>query len=159
VIDYLQAMGARISQSPGRPGILVKGQGLRGVPLDLNCTPDALPMMAVAGCLAHGRTRLHNVAHARIKETDRIAVMCEELAKMGANIVEHPDGLEIEGGELHGAEVDAHDDHRVAMSLAVAGTAALGVTTIRRAEAISVTFPSFFDRLKAIGGRIEILSD
>jgi len=95
VIDMLRKMGCRIEELVG--GIRIIGKPLRGGIFDLNATPDALPAMAVIGCYASGTTRLVNVPQARIKETDRIAVMCAELSLLGANIKELPDGLLIQG--------------------------------------------------------------
>lgn len=152
VVDYLRHMGADIEIEA--ESIHVCGHELKGADLDLNATPDALPMMAVAGCFADGTTRLLNVPQARIKETDRIAVMKTELEKMGACIEEQPDGLLIHGSELHGAEVCGHGDHRVIMALAVAASRAKGVTRIHGAEAVAVTFPSFATSYAAIGGMV-----
>jgi len=152
VVDYLRRMGASVEAAAG--GIVVEREQLKGVELDLNATPDALPAMAVAACFADGTTRLANVAQARVKETDRIAVMAAELRKMGAKIRELDDGLEIEGNPLTGAAVDGHDDHRVVMALAIAGLAAKGTTTISGAEAVDVTFPNFASLLRSIGAKV-----
>ena len=148
VVDYLREMGAEISVEAD--GIRVRARGLRGCEIDLNATPDALPMMAVAACFAEGTTRLVNVPQARLKETDRIAVMKLELEKMGARVTELADGLIIEKSELHGAHVESHADHRVVMSLAIAGTLAEGDTVIHGAEAAAVTYPGFVDALRAL---------
>lgn len=157
VIEYLRAMGADVVEDAGQLTITVAGAALSGRGLDLNRTPDALPMMAALACAAEGETRIENVAHARIKETDRIAVMAGELAKMGADIVERADGLTIRRAALKGAVVCAHDDHRVAMALAVAATFAAGATVIERAEAVGVTFPDFFEKLAALGAKVRIV--
>ena len=149
VIDMLRRMGANVDASPA--GIRVKGAGLRGVELDLNATPDALPALAVAGCLAEGETRLVNVPQARVKETDRIAVMCAELKKMGADISELPDGLVVRRSRLRGAAVQGHSDHRVVMALAVAGLCAEGQTRIDTAESAAVTFPNFVELMRSVG--------
>ncbi len=154
VVDYLKQMGAAIEVTDD--GVRVRGGALAGGEIDLNATPDALPMLAVVGCFASGTTKLVNVAQARIKETDRIAVMAAELARMGATIRERDDGLEIETSDLHGADLDGHDDHRVVMALAVAATQAHGQTTIRGAEAINVTFPTFIDRMRALGAVLDV---
>jgi 3-phosphoshikimate 1-carboxyvinyltransferase len=111
--------------------------------------------MAVAGCVAGGETRLVNVAQARIKETDRLRVMREELAKMGARVEERPDGLIVQGGALRGAAVHGWADHRVVMALAVAGLAASGRTEVDTAEAASVTFPKFVALMQQLGARIQ----
>ena len=141
VADMLGAMGANVEPAEG--GVRVVGRSLRGVELDLGDTPDALPALAVTACFADGETRLANVPQARLKETDRIAVMREELQKMGADIRELPDGLVIRGKQLHAAAVNGHHDHRVIMALAVAGLCLEGDTTIYTAEALDVTFPTF----------------
>lgn len=155
VIDYLRQMGADVQVGP--EGIRVRGgRGLRGCKLDLNDTPDALPMLAALACFAQGTTRLVNVPQARLKETDRIAVMAGELAKLGAKVEELPDGLVIHESKLRGGHVSGHDDHRVVMALAVIATAIDSPTTIDTAEAMNVTFPTFTDCLTALGGQAAI---
>ena len=154
VVNYLKAMGADIEVGNT---VKIRGKKLRGAALDLNSTPDALPAMAVAGALAEGITHLTNVPQARIKETDRIAVMFQELAKMGADITEERDGLLIRGSApLKGTAVAGHYDHRVVMSLAVAGLASAGMTTIDSAEAIKITFPDFVDKMRACGADMRL---
>lgn len=154
VVDYLRAFGADVEVRA--EGIAVSGGALRCGELDLNATPDALPMMAVVACMGEGRTTLANVPQARIKETDRIAVMAGELARMGAETKELPDGLVIGEAKLRGAALDGHGDHRVVMALAVAAAAAEGETTINGAEAVSVTFPTFWDLMKGLGADIAL---
>ena len=154
VIDFLREMGASIHV--GEHSITVKGSDLTGIDIDMNDCPDALPMMAVAGCFAKGTTRLLNVPHARIKETDRIAVMATELTKLGAKIEELPDGLVIHQSKLRGANVSGHGDHRVVMALSVCGSAITGETIIDTAEAAAVTFPQFFNYFVSIGGDIRL---
>jgi 3-phosphoshikimate 1-carboxyvinyltransferase len=119
--------------------------------------PDTLPALSVVACAAEGETRISNVAQARIKETDRIAVMREELSKMGADITEQKDGLIIRGRRLHGVLVDGHNDHRVVMALAIAGMAAEGDTIIEGAEAAAVTYPGFADDFRRLGAKIAIV--
>ena len=151
VVDYLRQMGAEVSVSDEGIGVRPPAEGLRGCEIDLNATPDALPMMAVLGCYASGTTRLINVPQARVKETDRIAVMAAELSKMGASVRELEDGLIVEQSDLRGASVSGHGDHRVVMALAVAGSRATGETVIDTAEAIHVTFPTFVDCMTQLG--------
>jgi len=157
VLDYLRRMGAQITEEPD--GLRVRPGSLVGCELDLNATPDALPMMAVVGCFAHGRTALVNVPQARLKETDRIAVMAQELQRLGAKVTERPDGLVIEQSRLHAACVDGHDDHRVVMALAVGATAVPGETRIRSAEAVEVTFPTFAASLQSLGAALRTEPD
>ncbi len=152
IVDYLARMGAAVTTE--KDGVRVRGGQLTGADLDLNSTPDALPILAVLGCFARGETRLHNVAQARIKETDRITVMTRELRKLGADIEELPDGLVIRQSRLCGAAVDGHGDHRVVMALAVAGLFAEGVTTVTTAESVAVTFPSFLEMMHNLGANI-----
>lgn len=156
VVAILEDMGAKVTY--GKNSITIKGQKLHGRTIDMNSIPDALPAMAVAACFAQGETRLVNVPQARLKETDRISVMCTELSKMGADIKELPDGLIIRESSLKGCNVNGHDDHRIVMSLAIAGLNATGETIIDTAEAMNVTFPSFVDCIKNCGGKIELVS-
>lgn len=153
VLKILQMMGASVSTEGGVT--VVKGGGLKGGTFDLNAIPDSLPALAVCACFAEGETRLVNVAQARIKETDRIAVMCRELSRLGADIRELPDGLAIKGtGGLKGGKVGGHGDHRVVMALAVAGLASDAPIEVDTAESSRVTFPSFFDLMQSIGADI-----
>lgn len=152
VLSILEDMGAKVSY--GAKGIIIKGDILSGREIDMNSIPDALPAMAVAGCFAEGETRLVNVPQARMKETDRIHVMCTELSKMGANIEELPDGLVIKQSKLRGCSVNGHDDHRIVMALAIAGLNIMGETVIDTAEAMNVTFPEFVDIITGCGGKM-----
>ena len=155
VFDLLAEMGADFSVDAS--GVTIRPtEGLRGRRIDLSGAPDALPILSVVGCAAEGETTFENVAMARIKETDRIAVMCEELAKMGADIEERPDGLVVRTSRLRGADVDGHDDHRVVMALAVAGMIADGMTRIRSAESVRITYPTFVASMKALGACVEM---
>jgi len=155
IVDYLRRMGADVTETP--EGLLVRGCPLTGCTLDINATPDALPALAVMGCCAKGQTTLTNAAQARVKETDRIAVMAQELTKMDAQVTEQPDGLIIDAAPLTGAEVHGHHDHRVVMALAVAGLRATGTTFIDTAEAVAVTYPSFVESMQQLGARITIV--
>jgi 3-phosphoshikimate 1-carboxyvinyltransferase len=156
--------------SQGTDGIRVcgpsrMGRPLRGGRFDLNSIPDALPALAVVACFSVGQVELVNVPQARLKETDRISVMTQELGTMGATIQELEDGMIItptrtpEGlSGLVGAEVQGHDDHRVVMSLAVAGLVAQGSTRIIGAEAAAVTYPGFFDTLRSLSSDSKALA-
>jgi 3-phosphoshikimate 1-carboxyvinyltransferase len=154
VVEMLEKFGCRTEKSAD--GVVIHGKALTGCDIDLNATPDALPALAVTACFAAGRTRLLNVPQARLKETDRITGMREELTKMGARVEELPDGLIIHGrtegnaSPLKGARVDGRDDHRIVMALAIAGLAAEGETVIEGAEAVDITFPEFFTLLESI---------
>jgi 3-phosphoshikimate 1-carboxyvinyltransferase len=153
VVDMLRQMGATIEETA--EGLVVSGGNLHGAELDLNATPDALPALAVTACFAEGETRLVNVPQARLKETDRIAVMARELGKLGADVTELEDGLIIRQSSLRGTYVEGHGDHRVVMALAVAGTFAEGETTITTAEAVGVTFPNYVALMQSLGAEME----
>jgi len=157
VFDILESMGAKVSIHDN--SIMIKGDKLKGMEIDMNSIPDALPAFAVAGCFAEGETRLVNVPQARLKETDRIHTMCQELKKMGACIEELPDGLIIKQSRLRGCHVSGHYDHRVVMALAIAGLNAEGETAIDTAEAVNVTFPEFADLICQCGGKIYLEGD
>ena len=155
VADYLKAMGADITDTPD--GLLVRKSALSGIEIDMNRTPDALPAMAVTAAFAKGTTRLVNVPQARKKETDRIACMAAELAKIGTDIEELPDGLVIhgQGGEnLSAAAVTGHHDHRIVMAMAIAGMALEGQTQIDTAEAMNVTFPEYTNLMTSLGANL-----
>ncbi len=112
---------------------------------------DEIPILAVAAAFAEGTTVIKDAAELRVKESDRLAVMARELGKMGSNISELADGLEITGGkQLKGAQVDSFTDHRIAMSLAIAALNAKGKTTINRAEAASISYPNFVETLTQV---------
>jgi 3-phosphoshikimate 1-carboxyvinyltransferase len=157
--DVLRVMGCRVRwETPGpgtadaAPALWVERTGpLEGGEFDLNDTPDMLPACAVVAAFARGDTALVNVAHARIKETDRIAVMAAELGKLGVKVTERPDGLIVHGtGEVpQGGRIDSHGDHRVAMAFAAAAMGTLGPIKIEGAECAAVTYPGFLELLAA----------
>ncbi|GHT50055.1 hypothetical protein FACS1894102_5310 [Spirochaetia bacterium] len=145
--DILKQCGASVEW--GEKKVTVGGGELHGAVFDLNDTPDLLPVCAVLAAYCSGETRLINVAHARIKETDRIKVMCSELKKLGVDIAELPDGLVIKGGnKITGGTVDGHGDHRVVMALSVCALGATAPVTILGAEAADVTYPEFLGLIK-----------
>lgn len=112
---------------------------------------DEVPILAVAALFAQGTTHIRDAAELRVKESDRLAVIAQQLSKMGAIVTEYPDGLDITGGQpLHGAELDSYTDHRIAMSLAIAALRATGQTHIDRAEAASISYPNFVATLQHI---------
>jgi 3-phosphoshikimate 1-carboxyvinyltransferase len=156
----LAKMGCRVSWDPAVPSLTVSRDGpLRGGEFDLNSSPDMLPACAVVAAFAQGDTSLVNVAHARIKETDRIAVMASELAKLGVKVTERPDGLVIHGGGgglaggglPRGGKVEGHGDHRIVMAFAAAALGAAGPVEISGAESAAVTYPGFLELIGAAG--------
>ena len=154
VFDFAEKLGAKLVRK--KELTVLESGPLCGCELDLNSTPDALPILAVAGAFARGTTRLVNVPQARIKETDRIAVMSRELAKVGIQTEELPDGLIIHGGTVRGGEVESYGDHRIAMAFAVAGLAAEGPITINDAQCAGVSYPGFFADFKELGANFTL---
>ena len=123
----------------------------------MNSTPDALPALSVLGAFAEGTTTLYNVPQARVKETDRIKVMAEELGKMDVDIKEREEGLIIHKSALKANKVRGHNDHRVVMALSLAGLIAEGKTEITSAESIGVTYPGFIESMQSLGAKIKLL--
>ena len=158
VFDYLERMGATIVRNDNNTCVTVEGF-LNGKEFDLNATPDALPVMAVAGACVEGTTSLIDCPQARIKETDRIKCMTCELRKMGVEVEELADGMVIHGGtKLIGTEVEGYGDHRIVMALTIAGMLAEGETIINGAEAAAVTYPTFIEDFSKLGADIEELT-
>lgn len=155
VIEYLERMGARIELK--EKSVLVYGSKLKGIDIDMNATPDALPAMAVAAAYAEGTTQLYNVAQARKKETDRIRAMAEELEKIGVKVDEKEDGLLIQGGgKLYPAKLNGRKDHRIVMALSLACMGIEGDSVIETAEAVSVTFPNYVELMQSIGANMGV---
>jgi len=154
VLDYLKAMGADICI--GASSVTIKAAALKGVELDMNKTPDALPAMAVTAAFAEGTTKLINVPQARAKETDRINALACELKKMAIDVEELPDGLIIRHSKPIPAELHGWADHRIVMALSLAGLSLGGQCTIDTAEAMSVTFPNYVELMRSIGANIEV---
>ena len=114
---------------------------------------DEIPIIAVLATQAQGKTVISDAQELRVKESDRLATLREELTKMGAHIEEKPDGLIIKGPTpLKGAVVQSHGDHRLAMSLAIAALVAEGPTTIEDVDCVATSFPSFWSLLDSIRG-------
>jgi 3-phosphoshikimate 1-carboxyvinyltransferase len=154
IIDVLRLMGADIMllnqrEQAGEPvaDIRVKYKKLKAVRIAGDMVPraiDEIPVLAVAASYAEGKTVIQDAAELRVKESDRIATMATELRKMGVAITERPDGMEITGREsLDGATCESHGDHRIAMSMAIAGLAARGETVVRDCGWIDTSFPGF----------------
>ncbi len=157
IVEIVNRMGASIDWDRDAGRIDVDRSSLSGVEVDVGDTPDLLPTIATLGAVADGDTRIVNCEHVRYKETDRVSAMAEELGKLGAESTEESDVLTIHGGrsDLVGAAVDGRGDHRIVMSLAIAGLVADGTTTIRGGEHVDVSFPGFFSTLHDLGASID----
>lgn len=159
VFDVIKTAGATVGHGDEGATVSSTAGGLKGTVIDLNSMPDSLPAISVLACASEGETRLVNIAHARIKETDRIVVMREELSKMGADVTESGDELIIRRSDLKGTVVNGHDDHRVVMALVLAGCIAEGETVIETAESAGVTYPTFVEDFRALGASIDIIKE
>jgi 3-phosphoshikimate 1-carboxyvinyltransferase len=163
ILELLKRMGAVIEflkrvDVSGEPvaDLRIVGTGLHGIDIGpdmVTQTIDEYPILFVAAALAEGVTTVSGARELRYKESDRIAVMVEALRQLGAGVEEREDGLRIEGGRrLHGASVKTHGDHRVAMSLAIAGLSADGGVQLDDGDCADISFPGFFDLLQEISG-------
>jgi 3-phosphoshikimate 1-carboxyvinyltransferase len=139
--DCLEQMGARVQYADN--SIAVEGRPLSGIDVDMNGISDTVQTLAVTALFAEGPTRIRNVAHIRHKETDRMAATAHELRKLGAEVEEFDDGLQIEPRPLHGATIETYNDHRMAMSFALAGLRTPNVV-ILDPECTAKTYPDFF---------------
>jgi 3-phosphoshikimate 1-carboxyvinyltransferase len=146
-LEILERMGCRVTRGSDWIEVL-KGE-LHGIEIDMNEVPDLVPTLAVTAVFARGKTVIRNIGHLRLKESDRIHALAVELSKMGIRVKEEADGLEIEGGKPHGAEIETYDDHRMAMSFAIAGLAVPGVK-IKGERCVDKSFPGFWKALQKL---------
>ena len=159
ILHVCKAMGAdltllNVKEDKGEPvaDILVRASSLHAAEIGGSIIPtliDELPMIAALACFAQGTTVIRDAAELKVKESNRIAVMVENLSAMGADVTETEDGMIIHGGRpLHGAVIESHLDHRIAMTFAVTGLCAEGVTQINGAECVNISYPQFYQDLK-----------
>ncbi|MGI6001899.1 MAG: 3-phosphoshikimate 1-carboxyvinyltransferase, partial [Candidatus Merdisoma sp.] len=147
------------AQNDGEPSadLLIRSSSLKGCVIEGELIPtliDELPVIAVMACFAEGTTIIRDAAELKVKESNRIDVMAENLTAMGAQVTATDDGLIIEGGRpLRGAAIDSHLDHRIAMSFAVAALNADGETEIQDAECVNISYPAFYQDLNRISSR------
>jgi len=144
-VDCLEKMGCEVRYEAD--SVTVTGGKLRGIDVDMNAISDTVQTLSVVALFAEGTTKIRNVPHIRHKETDRIAAVATELRKLGANVVEHDDGLEITPGTFAPAAIDTYNDHRMAMSFAIAGLVQKGVV-INNPGCTAKTYPRFFEDLQ-----------
>ena len=162
ILEALEGMGADLSvENPRLQGgepvadLRVKSSRLKGLDVGGQLVPriiDEIPVLAVAACFADGPTTIRDAQELRVKESDRVHTTVRELSRLGARIEERPDGMVIHGtGQLNGGATDSHGDHRLAMSLGVAGLVADGETHVEGADAASVSYPDFWGELHSLG--------
>ncbi|MBI2166194.1 MAG: 3-phosphoshikimate 1-carboxyvinyltransferase [Chloroflexi bacterium] len=163
VLDVLRQMGARITVENSRyeggepvADITVESSSLAGTEIGGDIIPrliDEIPVIAVAACMAKGTTVIKDAQELRAKESDRIRTTVQELRCFGAVLEERPDGMVIHGtGSLKGARCSSRGDHRLAMSLAVAALVARGKSVVQGAQAASISYPTFWEDLRAVSG-------
>jgi 3-phosphoshikimate 1-carboxyvinyltransferase len=160
---FLMAAGALTGKASVK-GLRVESDSLtvnrneiQAIDIDASDIPDLVPVMTVMATQANGTTRIYNAGRLRLKESDRLASTSQELRKMGAEIVESKDGLTIKGPtHLHGAVLESHDDHRIAMAGVIAGLVANGPTVMENIECVSKSYPDFIRDIQSIGARIEL---
>lgn len=146
-VEVLEAMGCRVSSEAD--GIAVTGGPLVSVEVDMSDMPDMVPTLAVVAAYARGATIIRNVAHLKDKESDRLAVTASSLSSMGITAVGDNTGLTIIGGRPAGADIDPRDDHRIAMSFAVAGLVTPGVR-IAEEQCVAKSFPGFWEVFESL---------
>lgn len=158
VVDILISMGADIvKDKEGNRLVIHGGKPLHGTTVDMDAIPDSLPALSVAAAYANGDTFFTNLAHVRVKESDRVAVMQEVLGACGADIDITADSMTVHGGKpLHGASVPSYGDHRIAMAMAVCGLMCDGEMEIADAECASVSFPHFYETMNKAGAGFEM---
>ena len=142
MVRLLESMGCRIMEASD--GVRVVGGDLCAIEADMSDMPDMVPTIAVVSAFARGKTFIKNVSHLKIKESNRIEAVVRELNKMGVNALATDDGLMVEGGRPHGAVIDTYNDHRIAMSFAVAGLVVPGMD-IRNPGCVEKSFPDFWE--------------
>ncbi len=142
-LDLLQEMGCEVIREKDR--VIVRGGELKGIDTDMSAMPDMVPTLAAVALFADGKTVIRNVSHLRHKESDRLQAVRMECNRLGGKVEERPDGLMIHGGKkLRGAVVHPHNDHRIAMSMAVAGLRVPGVV-IADSGCVAKSFPTFWE--------------
>jgi len=142
-LRILAEMGCKIEKN--RHHVVVTGGRLSGIEIDMRTMPDLVPTLAAIALFAHGKTTIRNVPHLRFKESDRLKSITKELSRLGAHVVELPDGLIVHGDhKLKGAIINPHNDHRIAMSLAIVGLRLPGVK-IEAETCVKKSFPHFWE--------------
>ncbi len=155
--EIIKKMGVFVNYEGEGASIEVDARGdFRGVEVNINDCIDTLPILAVVACFATTPTYINGAKIARLKESDRISAITKELTKMGAKIDEKEDGLVVYPSKLSGAEVYSHLDHRIAMSLLVAGLASQGSQIVDSVECLAKTYPLFFYDFSSLGAKISL---
>lgn len=147
-LEHLETFGCRVEREVN--AVTVEGAPLRAATIDVGATPDLFPILCVLGACARGTTRLHGAPHLRVKESDRVRAMHENLAAFGIASRERADGLEIDGGTPKGTRIRSFNDHRIAMACLVLGLRAAGSTELPDLDVVNKSYPNFSKDLLAI---------
>ncbi|MCU1476728.1 MAG: 3-phosphoshikimate 1-carboxyvinyltransferase [Subtercola sp.] len=157
-LDLATAMGVPLEVDETTGFVRIRHDGIRLNPIDIDCKPipDLLPILAAMATFADGTSRLHNVSHIRLKESDRVAAMLQ-LNRMGGKAQQQTDELRITGVDsLHGAPMSSFNDHRVLMALSVAASTAGGMSSLTYPRAYRISYPTFLDAMNSIGLDIDV---
>ncbi|WP_448919645.1 3-phosphoshikimate 1-carboxyvinyltransferase [Eubacterium sp.] len=157
IADILKKFGADVTVS--NDSVVVKKSQLHGIEINATDIPDMVPSLAVAGIYASGKTVITGAQRLRYKESDRIESIVYNLKKLGAEVEETADGMEILGGQLHAANMKGFNDHRIVMAMTVAATGVDGLSTIDDAQSINKSYPDFFNDFNSIGGNANVFID
>lgn len=155
ILELLSRFGAQVVWQDD--ALTVSPAPIVGIDIDVSQSPDLVPILAVLGCAAKGKTRLYNARRLRMKESDRLCAVAAMVRAFGAAAEELPDELVITGGALSGGSVDCCEDHRIAMAAAVASTIAKGETTLTGAQCVQKSYPSFFEDFASLGGSTDVI--
>ena len=151
IVDTLCRFGADVTVR--RNEVIVKKAQLCGIEIDASDIPDLVPVLAVLACAAEGETKIYNAARLRLKESDRLKTTAELITSLGGDVTELPDGLVVRGGSLRGGRVNPYNDHRIAMSAAVAACICTEPVIVSDADCIQKSFPLFWDYFEELERR------
>ena len=156
-MDIYSKFGADIAVNKDGSIKISRGE-LHGIEINALNIPDMVPALAVTAAFAKGTTVIKGAARLRLKESDRLAAMCDGLSRLGADIKETDDGLIINGADfLHGGTVNGYNDHRIVMSLAAASAGCNGEIIISDMESINKSYPSYFEDFEMLGGKTDVI--
>lgn len=157
IVEIVGEMGGRIRWDRDNGVIIAESSELEGIEVDAGDIPDLVPTIAVLASVAKGRTVIYNAEHLRLKEIDRIEGIYQNLRSLGVDVKKRKDGLEIKGGEIKGGIVNSFGDHRMALAFSLLGLIAEKGVLVRNAEVVSVSYPDYFEVLRDLGAKVEII--
>lgn len=157
IIDIVKAMGADVKQYEN--GVYIRKNELHGIDIDVKDIPDLVPVIATLAVFAEGQTKIFNAGRLRLKESDRLATVTRFIRAAGGDIEELPDGLIINGSKKinESFTVDAENDHRLVMAAAMLASDA--VVTVKNAQSVNKSYPKFFEDLRKLGGKCDVIND